>query len=154
MRHNISEPSSSVSELRSPEKEKRSASPIRIRSMSTPQGMSRRFDNSLQQVSINICNIHFFQGIRSPITGYHFFNALFTICALNMLGILGTHQLIFKLLTRTLSEMFNRRKVQPCQIGFTEKIIFTVMFAIGIQLVMVHSLYHLKTYFVSHLSKV
>merc|ERR1712141_172357 len=47
VRQKSTEPSSSVSELNTPDREH--SSPLRIRSMSTPQGMSRRFDSSLQQ---------------------------------------------------------------------------------------------------------
>jgi len=48
IRQRATEPSNSVSELHSPERE-HPQSQLRIRSMSTPQGMSRRFENSLHQ---------------------------------------------------------------------------------------------------------
>lgn len=51
MRQKSAEQSGSVSELQSPDKDRNPVSPLRIRSMSTPQGMSKRFDSTLQQVS-------------------------------------------------------------------------------------------------------
>eukprot|EP00795_Rhopilema_esculentum_P013983 gene13983-4947_t len=53
-RRKSTEPSNSVSDLNFPEKERKPASPLRLRSMSTPQGMSRRFDTSLQQF-VELC---------------------------------------------------------------------------------------------------
>eukprot|EP00112_Aurelia_sp_Birch-Aquarium-sp1_P018249 Seg433.1 transcript_id=Seg433.1/GoldUCD/mRNA.D3Y31 product="STE20-related kinase adapter protein alpha" protein_id=Seg433.1/GoldUCD/D3Y31 len=48
-RRKSTDPCNSTSDLMVGEREKRQASPLRIRSMSTPQAMSRRFDSTLQQ---------------------------------------------------------------------------------------------------------